>query len=131
MPDTFSEGYQTPTAAQAVYPSLKTRLMERHWCQQPPPLSWPCPGSPPAFNAGGDSLPGAVFFDGHVEFTAMSRYAADDEAVRMQGMDGLWSRDTPYGVTGVRQGPIVNDFACSAHLLTTDGITGRDLTHNR
>ncbi|MFO0963790.1 MAG: hypothetical protein U0625_12930 [Phycisphaerales bacterium] len=136
QPDSFVEGYQTPTAAQAVYPSLKTRLMERNWCQQPPVYGNPCTGagnSTPnyAFNAGGDSQPGAIFFDGHVEFTAMSRYAADDEEVRMQGMDGLWSRDTPYGATGVRVGPVVNDFACSAHLLTTDGIAGRDLTHNR
>lgn len=132
-PDSYPAAYQTPTASAAVYPNLKTRLVERHWCQQPPALTATgAPGGAPySFNAGAGSAPGAIFFDGHVSFTPMSTYAAEDAQLQSQGADGLWSRDTPYGPGGVKIGPTIDGFSCSPHLLTTGGITGRDLTQVR
>ena len=132
-PDTYHEAYFAPTATMAVHPSLKTRIMEKRWCQQPPALGrdGTTAGAAYQFNAGPGSQPGAIFFDGHVSFTAMSEYAADDADARAGGGDGLWSRDTPYGPTGVWGSEAIGGFAASPHLLTTDGIAGRDLTHVR
>jgi hypothetical protein len=132
-PDSHHEAYFAPTASMAVHPSLKTRIMEKRWCQQPPALSvdGSTNGAAFRFNAGAQSQPGAIFFDGHVSFAAMSEYAADDADVRAGGSDGLWSRDTPYGPLGVWGSTAIGGFTASPHLLTTDGIAGRDLTHVR
>jgi hypothetical protein len=59
----------------------------------------------------------------------MSTFAADDATAAQQTGDGLWSRDTPYGANGVWSNEAIDGFYNSAHLLTTDGILGRDLLH--
>lgn len=132
-PDSFPDAYEAPSANLAVHPSLKTRIMEKRWCQQPPALGTDgtAASQPYRFNAGGGSRPGAVFFDGHVSFAAMADYASDDELSRKGGGDGLWSRDTPYGEAGVWGSQSIGQFYASPHLLTTDGIAGRDLTTAR
>lgn len=129
-PDDHPQAYITPTASIAAYPDTKTRLMEQRWCQQPPALAQP--GSPSfpnpyRFNAGPGSQPGAIFYDGHWSFVPMSTFAADDEMAAQQTGDGLWSRDTPYGAGGVWANEAIDGFRNSAHLLTTEGILGRDL----
>ena len=57
----------------------------------------------------------------------MSTFAADDATAAQQTGDGLWSRDTPYGANGVWSNEAIGGFYNSAHLLTTEGILGRDL----
>lgn len=129
---TFAQAFATPTASACAYPALKTRMIERRWCQNMTYLKNPVYATDDSnmyFNQGPMSQPGALFFDGHVSFTAMSRYASDDASVRAQtGTDGLWSRDTPFGAQGVYSGGSLwlGDRA-SPNFLTTDGILGRDL----
>ncbi|NBP51362.1 MAG: hypothetical protein EBU70_09340, partial [Actinobacteria bacterium] len=129
-PDDYPQAYITPTASIAAYPDTKTRLIEQRWCQQPPALAQ-LPASttdfPYRFNAGPGSQPGAIFYDGHVAFVPMSTFAADDAMAAQQTGDGLWSRDTPYGAGGVWADRAIGGFRSSAHLLTTEGILGRDL----
>lgn len=133
-PGTCPDAYRTPSANAATYPALKTRMMEWRMCQGPrgavsPVLSG---GVMDPFNAHPGSRPGAVFFDGHVSFTAMGDHAADDAQVLQQtGTDGLWSRDSGLGTNGYRGQAAQSGFRASPHFLTTGGITGRDLLHAR
>jgi hypothetical protein len=133
-PDDFPGAYITPTAAMATHPALKTRLLERRWCQNPPGVTIPTTGptgaptsTPFHFNAGPASRPGTVFFDGHVTFVPMVDFAEADAQALLQSGDGLWSRDTPFGERGIWSSSAIGSFWNSAHVLTTGGITGRDL----
>lgn len=131
-PLTFAQAFTTPTAGVCAYPSLKTRMIERRWCQNMTYLknnAYASDASNMFFNQGPMSQPGALFFDGHVSFTEMSRYQSDDASVLAQtGTDGLWSRDTPFGAQGIYSGGSVwLGFRSSPNFLTTDGILGRDL----
>jgi len=126
--------FSTPTASSARHPTLKTRLMERNWCQNPPThlqAGQEAGRIPYASNASGRSRPGCLFFDGHAAFVSMESFAADDAMAQMQTGDGLWSRDTAYGPLGVFGAQALDGFANSAHLLTIDGVQGRDLLHQR
>jgi len=128
-PDDYPQAYITPNASIATYPDKKTRLIEQRWCQQPPALAKPefTTAQYYRFNSGAGSQPGTIFYDGHVSFVPMSTFAADDAMAAQQTGDGLWSRDTPYGANGVWSSEAIDGFYNSAHLLTTDGILGRDL----
>jgi hypothetical protein len=133
-PGTCADAYRTPSANAATYPALKTRMMEWRMCQGPRGAVSPvlAGGVMDAFNAHPGSRPGAVFFDGHVSFTAMADYAADDAQVLQQtGTDGLWSRDSGLGANGYRGQAAQSGFRASPHFLTTGGIAGRDLLHAR
>ena len=133
-PGTCADAYRTPSANAATYPTLKTRMMEWRMCQGPRGAVSPvlAGGVMDAFNAHPGSRPGAVFFDGHVSFTAMADYAADDAQVLQQtGTDGLWSRDSGLGANGFRGQAAQSGFRASPHFLTTGGIAGRDLLHAR
>lgn len=134
VPGSCPASYRTPSANQATYPDLKTRMMESRWCQDPPRLANPqfAQAFPYHFNAGPESRPGALFFDGHVSFASLAEYEADDRAALMQtGTDGLWSRDTIYGTAGIFGTNELGSSRASPNFLTTGGITGRDLLHAR
>lgn len=133
-PGTCADAYRTPSANAVTYPTLKTRMMEWRMCQGPRGAVSPvlAGGVMDFFNAHPGSRPGAVFFDGHVSFTAMADYAADDAQVLQQtGTDGLWSRDSGLGANGYRGQAAQSGFRASPHFLTTGGIAGRDLLHAR
>jgi hypothetical protein len=120
-------GYQSPSNAQCTYPSLKTRLLERHAMEN-------SPGANPSF--GGGTTPYfwnhsirsrslALFFDGSVRvFTTQEAMDAEERA---GSGTKLWMRNTPIGSTGY-YGSFANDFIVktSVHYLTTFGIKGRD-----
>jgi hypothetical protein len=122
--------------SQALYPALKTRLIEHHWLQEPPvgcndPYDDPllesdC--SPYLFNHGLTSVPLALFYDGSVAKLPIARVVQDDAKVLGQsgGIDGLWSRDTPLGPEGYFGQFAVDGTLASPHILTTGGIRGRD-----
>ena len=134
VPGSCPGSYRTPSANQAAYPDLKTRMMEHRWCQDPPRLANPQYSQPFPFHFNGapESRPGALFFDGHVSFAAMAEYAADDAtALSQSGTDGLWSRDTAFGAGGINSTTAIGEFRASPNFLTTGGITGRDLLHAR
>jgi hypothetical protein len=69
------------------------------------------------------------FYDGHVEGLGVSEAMAADERLMHQvnNQFGLWSRDTPFGEDGYLISDSWDLLAnTSFHVLTTDGILGRD-----
>ncbi|MCH7798838.1 MAG: hypothetical protein IID28_10405 [Planctomycetes bacterium] len=137
-PDTFDQGYQSPSVTQVRHPGLKTWMMEHNWLRNPPAecnpdyqdiyggFSADC--DPYLFNHGADAEPLALFFDGSVEPLRTGDVAEDDAKVlsRTGGVDGLWSRDTPFGESGYFGDLSFDGIVVSHHVLTTGGILGRD-----
>jgi len=143
--------FRAPSMSQAKYPALKTHMLEHHWLQNHRTEcnpNWSGGGydgcEPYYFNHGYESAPFALFFDGHVEIVGVSQaIAADSRMCRQTGSDpedpdasGLWSRDTPLGGIKTEDGPEGGYFMdlsydnlayTSFHILTTDGIRGRDI----
>ena len=126
-PNTLPAGYRSPPVSRCKYTSLKTRMIEHNWLQKPP-NQITNPGftggtTPWFFNHGYTSEPVSLFFDGHIELVGCLRaQQAEQRAGR------LWSRNTPVGTTGYF-GAQSYDFLVntSFHVLTTDGIEGRDV----
>lgn len=137
-PDMIDHGYESPAVAQARHPSLKTWMMEHNWLRNPPAQCNPdyvdiyggfseeC--DPYLFNHGADAEPLTMFFDGSVRPLRTGDVEADDMQMLDQtgGVDGLWSRDTPFGETGYYADLSFDGTLVSHHVLTTDGILGRD-----
>ena len=126
----LDHGYETPGFFQATYPDLKTHMIEHSWVQNPPA---PCNPSffgcePYYFNAGIDSAPMSLFYDGHVRLLPNSEVLFADQQVLAQtaGVDGLWHRGSPLGANGYYIPFGFDGVPLSHHVLTTDGILGRD-----
>jgi type II secretory pathway pseudopilin PulG len=126
-PANLPGGFRAPSVARCSYPSLKTRMIEHSWLQnRPDALSNPnfYGGKTPwHFNHGINSAPASLFFDGHVELVGCQR------AMQAEQRAGkLWSRNTPLGPLGY-YGQYSYDTLVdtSFHILTTDGIEGRDV----
>jgi hypothetical protein len=69
-----------------------------------------------------------LFYDGHIEGLGVQRAQEADKRNAQQAGYGLWHRGTPLGPTGYF-GSEAYDFRAdnaSFHVLTTDGILGRD-----
>ncbi len=126
----LDHGYETPGFFQAAYPDLKTHLIEHSWVQNPPapcnPAYFGC--EPYYFNAGIDSAPVSLFFDGHVRLLPNAEVLfADLQVLAQTGQeDGLWHRGTPFGASGYHIDDGFDGVPLSHHVLTTDGILGRD-----
>ncbi|MFM1833584.1 MAG: hypothetical protein RLZZ461_1900 [Planctomycetota bacterium] len=144
-PKTFPAAYRSPAVGQCRFPDIKTRMLEHHWLQHNESDRNPMfDGEDPSwmFNQGYNSAPVTMFFDGHVA-TKGVREAMDADA-RARNLNqqssictgcqpqgdcqyGLWNRDTQYGANGyygdTSYDTLVNT---SYHILTTDGIAGRD-----
>ena len=135
-PWSIDNGFESPGLFQATYPDLKTLMIEHHWLQDPPgdcnpgfdPIFNVYECHPYLFNHGIDSAPVTLFYDGHIRLLPNSEvFAADQQVLKdTGGVDGLWHRGTPFGIDGyyVRFG--FDDVPLSHHILTTDGILGRD-----
>ena len=130
-------GFQSPGLFQAQYPDLKTHMIEHHWVQNPPAKCNPgfdppfgtyegC--EPYYFNHGIDSTPATLFYDGHVRLLPNTEVFASDQQILKQtgGVDGLWHRGTPFGEDGYYISFGYDGVPLSHHILTTDGILGRD-----
>jgi prepilin-type N-terminal cleavage/methylation domain-containing protein len=132
-------GLRSPSFSQTLHPSLKTHMVEHHWLQQR--RSECNPGftggvydgcEPFYFNHGWESVPVTLFYDGHIAQIGTRAAEAADGRMRAQTQNsdwGLWSQDTPMG--GSPDGGYFMDVAydfieTSFHILTTDGIRGRD-----
>jgi prepilin-type N-terminal cleavage/methylation domain-containing protein len=137
-PWSLAAGFRSPSMSQARYPNLKTHMLEHNWLQNPKAECNPgfSPGTylgtcePYYFNHSWDSSPVTLFYDGHIESVGVRRASRAD--ARMQGQTGnaswgLWSRDTPYGEDGYFIGEGFDQAETSFHILTTDGILGRDV----
>ena len=129
-PYELDHGYESPGLFQATYPDLKTHLIEHSWVQNPPapcnPVFSGC--EPYYFNQGIDSAPVTLFFDGHIRLLPNSEVLfADLQVLAQTGqVDGLWHRGTPFGSSGYFINEGFDGVPLSHHVLTTDGILGRD-----
>ncbi len=129
-------GFQSPGLFQAQYPDLKTQMIEHNWVQGPPAdcnPNWEGYGffdgcEPYYFNHGIDSTPVTLFYDGHVRLLPNTEVFAADQQILKQtgGVDGLWHRGTPFGEDGYYISYGYDGVPLSHHILTTDGILGRD-----
>jgi len=122
-PTQFADSMRTPSVTQCTYPSLKSRMCETGWFRNAP-----APGL--SFTAGLESSPLTLFFDGSVSSVRMADAQAQDFSVYDASPtdDGLWMRETPFGKSG--WDPMEQRFegrASGFHVLTRDGILGRDL----
>ncbi len=129
-PWTIAHGYQGPGLFQASYPHVKTLMIEHSWVQGPPALCNPVlPGCEPYyFNQGIDSMPVALFYDLSVRLLRNADVLAADQKILQQtgGVDGLWHRGTSFGANGYLIDQGFDQSPLSHHILTTDGILGRD-----
>ena len=130
-------GFRSPSFSQALYPALKTHMLEHHWLQG---VLADCnasfdPGSyggcePYYFNHAWESSPVTLFYDGHVENVGTRNTMRADGRMRVQTDNpnwGLWSQDTVWGTDGYYIDTCYDLAATSFHVLTTDGIRGRDI----
>jgi len=138
-------GYRSPLMGMAAFPDQKTMVIEKLWLQNKgkapelnanfsTPRCW-------TFNEAYNSSPACLFMDGHVQLCGMNTAINDDKRVSTQngpnsGMcstgRGLWHRGTPLGnlgwyTTNAGYDPIVDAAPTSFHMLTTNGILGRDI----
>jgi type II secretory pathway pseudopilin PulG len=130
----FQASLRVPSMSQARYSNLKTQFIEHHWLQNTHNdcNGWFTGGSydgcePFYFNLGRESVPVTAFYDGHVRSLGVLEAMSADTRHRQQGHGGLWSSDTPMGAEGYHMldsWDLLN--YTSFHILTTDGIKGRD-----
>jgi hypothetical protein len=134
-PYSYADGFRSPSVSQAAFADLKTRMLEYRWLQ-------PAPADPcnPVFAGGGNadicepwffnhsatSEPATLFYDGSVRLLPNAEVLAADAAIIKQTGEGLWNRTTPFGATGFFGNVSFDGTIVSHHILTTDGITGRD-----
>jgi prepilin-type N-terminal cleavage/methylation domain-containing protein len=136
-PWTLKAGFRCPSLGQCSFPALKTHMLEHHWLQgrksecNP---SWTggvygeC--EPWYFNHGWESSPMTLFYDGHAESVGCRKAERAHLRAKEQNGWGLWSEDTPFGPGpdgGYFQAWAYDAASTSFHILTTDGIRGRDL----
>ncbi|MHC5003911.1 MAG: hypothetical protein ACYTJ0_12385, partial [Planctomycetota bacterium] len=132
-PWSLDSGFRSPAMSHARFPDLKTHMIEHHWLQNARADCNPAfedgaydECEPYYFNHGRDSVPVTLFYDGHVGPLGVLEAEAADARVKVQSGDGLWSRDTPFGTDGYFIDAGYDFSATSFHILTTDGIRGRD-----
>jgi prepilin-type N-terminal cleavage/methylation domain-containing protein len=149
----FPGAFRTPRYSQARYPDLKSHMSEHHWLQRrAAECNSNIPGTfgsfdgctPYFFNHGMESVPQMLFYDGHVAGIGVREVLEGHARVQIQNgivdtplapqHNGLWRRDTPMGnfgyfeelAWGFGQYAIDTIPRTSFHILTNDGILGRD-----
>lgn len=144
-------GFRSPGLSQAQYGNLKTHIMEHNWLQGRKKHCSPnfTGGSydgctPPYFNHGFNSAPVAAFYDGHVGMAGQQDSIDSNARMVVQAgtpNHGLWSLNTAFGPNAGVGGsypagvPLSGGYymaqgfdwsSTSYHVLTIDGIKGRD-----
>jgi type II secretory pathway pseudopilin PulG len=126
------EGYKSPSNTQCQYPSLKTRLLERHCMEPYLGMNGNIAGgqTPYQWNHSYRARSYAAFFDGSVRLFTTAEAMNAQERARVPGTQSpmrLWLQNTPFGPQGFGGGQS-NDFLVrtSVHYLTANGIRGRD-----
>lgn len=135
--------WKSPSASQAAYPDVKTRMLEHQWLQnqQGGEYNGNFTGSqePWFFNLAYNSAPATLFFDGHIAVAGVASAMNADQQVyaNNQGQPGivnpgLWVRNigqgpwTGYGGYYTNVAAYDSQVNTSYHVFTTDGILGRD-----
>lgn len=124
-------GFRTPQYGDAIYPDLKTHMLEHYWLQQNPSESIPgTAGVPWFFNMGADSTPATLFYDGHSRMMSVREAVNSSTRVFNQGDDELDADDPGcFGSGGYFETyRFGTDLINSYHVFTRDGIKGRDTT---
>jgi len=138
-PWSLDAGFRSPSMGHALHPSLKTLMIEHHWLQNargtcnpgfggPTPYGRNC--EPYYFNHGFESAPAALFYDGSVRTISTRRAQNSDLRVRQQSgqTNGLWHREAgSLGGNGYHIDRAYDMSETSYHILTVDGIRGRDI----
>jgi hypothetical protein len=119
-------------------------MIEHNWLQKAPDQltnpNFAGNTTPWFFNHGYNSAPATLFFDGHVAIAGVADAQESDGRVGRQnqtqapgqpalhsGGRGLWHRGTPLGANGYYNQLAYDMVVDSAyHILTVDGILGRD-----
>lgn len=140
-----TSAYRAPKMGMAAYPEQKTYMCEKLWLQnrEGGESNFNCDGAKRLwlFNEGYNSSPVCSFIDGHVAQVGMSSAMADHKKVKFQNTAlpctlgrGLWHGGTPLG-DGAGGGwfspekgydGVTDATPTSFHILTSDGILGRD-----
>lgn len=133
-PWSLPAGFRAPSFSQAAYSDLKTHVMEHQWLQG---RRKECNAAAPRvnygicepfyFNHSRDSSPQALFYDGHVGQVGVRQAELADGRIGNETGAGLWSRTTPFGPDGYFGDIGYDDAKTSFHILTVDGIRGRDV----
>ena len=127
-PWTLPTGYKVPSYGQVRYPTLKTNVLEFRWLQNLKSICNPAFAGcePYYFNHSYSSIPVTLFYDGSVRLMSVLEAMSSDRRAKLQTGYGLWSRDTSF----MEDGFLISDgydFAeTSYHILTIDGVWGRD-----
>ncbi|MHC4650988.1 MAG: hypothetical protein ACYTES_09035, partial [Planctomycetota bacterium] len=108
----------------------KTNVLEFRWLQN---TKVPCNAAftgcePYWFNHSYRSMPVTLFYDGSVRLTSVIEAMSSDRRAERQRGYGLWSRDSTFGDDGFFISDGYDFAATSYHILTIDGIRGRDIT---
>jgi prepilin-type N-terminal cleavage/methylation domain-containing protein len=148
-PWTIPSGFRSPGLAQAQYGNLKTHVLEHNWLQN---RKKTCNNAvaggnydgctPYYFNHAFNSTPVALFYDGHVGMAGQQDSIDSNKRMTKQtntANHGLWSLNTTFGpnpgsgggyADGIGGGysmELGQDWSSTSyHVLTIDGIKGRD-----
>ena len=82
----------------------------------------------PAIGKARDTAPVTLFYDGSIRLMSVLEALSCDRRDARQSTDqaGLWSRDTPFGDDGYLMNDGYDFAETSYHVLTIDGVRGRD-----
>jgi prepilin-type N-terminal cleavage/methylation domain-containing protein len=142
---------RTPSMSQARYSDLKSMITEHHWLQNNRRDCHPSfPGGqydgcqPYYFNLAAVSQPQTAFYDGHIAGMGMREAWLAHRRAQQQGDSGLWLNEEEDDMPGgFASDPVKGYFEnysfptgnpasaanidVSPHILTRDGILGRDV----
>ena len=132
-------GFRSPSMRQALYPDLKSHMLEHHWLQNSrqdcnPAFSGPLYNGgtydgcqPFFFNHGWESVPVTLFYDGHIEGLGVREAEMASSRNLAQAGYNLWHDQIPGWMSDGYFSEMSYDWSnTSYHVLTTDGIRGRD-----
>ena len=135
-----SGSFRSPGMSAAKYSSLKTHMLEHHWLQSRRTECNPTFDAgagavcqPYYFNASWESTPAALFYDSHTETVGVRKAERADGRVLSQQQQageysgGLWIKNSSWGEDGYFSDTAYDFANTSFHILTTDGIQGRDI----
>jgi len=137
---------RSPSMSQAQFGGLKTHIVEHNWLQARKKVCNPAIAGgnydgcePFYFNASWESSPVSLFYDGHIGQVGCREATDSNSRIALQttGNDvtgGLWSVDSPmagayadYSSGGYFMEQAIDWTSTSFHILTIDGIKGRDI----
>ncbi|MDA1008657.1 MAG: prepilin-type N-terminal cleavage/methylation domain-containing protein [Planctomycetota bacterium] len=140
-PKNLAAGFKSPSVSQCTFPDQKTWMIEMYWLQNREGGEFaPCfsDSQPYYFNHGYNSTPATLWFDGHCSIIGVGDVMESNQRMKTQQANsagvankGLWwgapNPTVPWAPDGYFQQCGYDTLVdTSFHILTVDGITGRD-----